>query len=292
MNRINAKITVVFLMFVAFVFVTACKSKKHVAQTQVVQTTDTLQGKCRLQFKTAKVLSKHIRESELIYNWISAKADVKVDIDGDDHNLDIRVKGRKDSAIWISIQAAGLIDVAKLLITRDSVKMVIYVKKQYFKGDFNYINQLLNADLDFDMIQAALFGNSAEFYDEDEKLNPVIDRENCNYLLSTERKRKLRRITSGQDSLKKSLQTMTLMNDTYKIINNHFEDPSTNRVFNAQYDKFLAPDSVFAPHSVNIDIKAEKKINLKITYVRIEINQPQKLSLSIPKSYEPIPIKK
>jgi len=41
--------------------------------------------------------------------------------------------------------------------------MVVYVKKQYFKGDFNYINQLLNADLDFDIIQAALVGNSADF---------------------------------------------------------------------------------------------------------------------------------
>jgi hypothetical protein len=52
--------------------------------------------------------------------------------------------------------------------------MVVYVKKQYFKGDFNYINQLLNADLDFDLIQAALFGNSADFDDDDSKMKPVL----------------------------------------------------------------------------------------------------------------------
>jgi hypothetical protein len=51
-------------------------------------------------------------------------------------------------------------------------------------------------------------------------------------------------------------------------------------------------DSVFAPHNVNIEIKAEKKIDLKINYVRIEINQPQKLTLNIPKNYDPIPVKK
>ncbi|MFO0322256.1 MAG: hypothetical protein ACK504_07505 [Bacteroidota bacterium] len=39
-------------------------------------------------------------------------------------------------------------------------------------------------------------------------------------------------------------------------------------------------------------IKAEKNITLKINYVRIEINQPQKINLTIPKSYAPIPIKK
>lgn len=278
---------------ILFCFVLSCKHKKVIQQTSpVTQQEDTLQGKCRLNFKTAKALSKQIRENELMYSWIYAKADVETSIDGEDHNLDIRVKARKDSAIWISIQAVGLVDIAKLLITRDSVKMVVYVKKQYFKGDFNYINQLLNADLDFDMIQAALFGNSADFDDDDSKMKPVVDRENCHYLLSTERKRKLRRINSGQDSLKRSLQTMTLNPETYKIINNNFEDVSTNRSFHATYDKFNAKDSVFAPHNVNIEIKAEKKINLKINYVRIELNQPQKFTLNIPKNYEPINVKK
>ena len=215
-------------MFIVLFFLFSCKSKKHVQKTDSTQMEDTI-GKCRLTFKTAKSLSKHIRENELKYNWLSAKADAEVNIDGEDHKLDVRLKIRKDSAIWISIQAVGLIDIAKLLITKDTVKMVVYVKKQYFKGDFNYINQLLNADLDFDLIQAALIGNSAEFDEDDSKMKPVVDRENCHYLLSTIRKRKLRRINSGQDSLKRPLQIMTLNPENYKIISNKFEDVTTNR---------------------------------------------------------------
>jgi len=292
MNRRRNFKSIVLLISLTGLLFFSCKTKKHTPAVIETQIGDTL-DKCRLQFKTAKNLSRHIKDNELKFDWINAKADVEVDIDGEDNKLDIIVRGRKDSAMWVSIKAVGgLIDIAKLLITRDSVKMVVYVKKQYFKGDFNYINEILNADLDFDMIQAALFGNSADFYEDDNKLNPVIDREKCHYLLSTERKRKLRRITARQDSLKRSLQTMTLMNETFKIINNHFIDVSTNRTFNAQYDNFLAKDSVFAPHDVNIEIKAEKKITLKINYVRIDINQPQKISLSIPKNYDPIPIKK
>lgn len=280
-------------MVVVFINVFAtCKGKKHTQTTTTVVPADSLQGKCRLDFKSSKALSKYITESELKYDWIQAKADVETMIDGEDHNLDIRVKGRKDSAIWISIQAVGLIDVAKLLITKDTVKMVVYVKKQYFVGDFNYINQLLNADLDFELIQAALFGNSANFEDDDTKMKPIIDRSNCHYLLSTQRKRKLKRINQGQDSLKKSLQIMRLNPDNFKIIANDFEDASTNRSFHAIYNKFTAKDSVFAPHDVNIEIKAEKQINLKINYVRIELNQPTKLTLNIPKNYDPIPINK
>ncbi len=293
-NKKHNLSVVVVLTIVTSALFFGCKSKKIITNTNTQQTNteDTLQGRCRLPFKTSKALTNHLKENELKYTWINAKADVETSVDGDEHKLDIRVKGKKDSAIWISIQAVGLIDIAKLLITRDSVKMVVYVKKQYFKGDFNYINQLLNADLDFDLLQAALFGNSADFDDDDSKLKPVIDRLNCQYLLSTERKRKLRRINSGQDSLKRSLQTMALNPETYKILENNFEEASTNRSFHAQYGKFLAPDSVFAPHTVNIEIRAEKKVSVKINYVRIEINTPQKLSLNIPKNYDPIPIKK
>lgn len=294
MNKLRSTPLYIVIICVFMIAISACKTKRHSQQTANAnnQTDDSLQGKCRLLYKTAKALTKHIKENELNYSWISAKADVETTIDGEDHNLDIRVKGRKDSALWISITAVGLIDVAKILITRDSVKMVVYIKKQYFKGDFNYINQLLNADLDFDLIQAALFGNSADFDDDDNKLKPVIDRENCHYLLSTERKRKLRRIASGQDSLKRSLQTMTLNPETFKILKNEFEDATTNRSFHASYANFVAKDSAFAPRNVNIEIKAEKKVSVKINYVRIDVNQPQKLTLNIPKNYEPIPIKK
>lgn len=294
MNKLRSTPLYIVIICVFMIAISACKTKRHSQQTANAnnQTDDSLQGKCRLLYKTAKALTKHIKENELNYSWISAKADVETTIDGEDHNLDIRVKGRKDSALWISITAVGLIDVAKILITRDSVKMVVYIKKQYFKGDFNYINQLLNADLDFDLIQAALFGNSADFDDDDNKLKPVIDRENCHYLLSTERKRKLRRIASGQDSLKRSLQTMTLNPETFKILKNEFEDAATNRSFHASYANFVAKDSVFAPRNVNIEIKAQKKVSVKINYVRIDVNQPQKLTLNIPKNYEPIPIKK
>lgn len=293
MNSIKTNMKFIVSILLLMLIGVSCKSRKHEKKTVQTQAVDTLQAKCKLPFKSARTLSKHIKESELNYNWIVAKADVDVNIDGEDHKFDVKIKSKKDSAIWISIQAVGgLIDIAKLNITKDSVKMVIYIKRQYFKGDFNYINDILNADLDYDMLQAALFGNSASFYDEDEKLNSIIDRVNCHYMLSTERKRKLKRIMSGQDSLKHSLQTMTLMNDSYKIVNNHFEDVTTNRVFNAQYDNFLAKDSVFAPHDVNIEIKAEKKITLKINYVRIEINVPQKIALTIPKNYDAIPIKK
>lgn len=293
MNKITIYFNYTFFILGSVLIMLSCKPKKQLQQTpNLSQNSDSLQDKCKLPHKMSKAMTRLVKENELDYVWISAKADVETNIDGETHNLDVNIKGRKDSIMLISIKAAGLIDVAKLLITRDTVKMVVYIKKQYFVGDFNYINQILNADLDFELLQAALFGNSADFDDDDSKLKSFVDKEKCTYILSTERKRRLRRINKGQDSLKHSLQIMTLNPENYKILGNHFEDANTNRSFNATYSQFLATDSVFAPRNVNIDIKAEKKVSAKINYVRIEKNKSQKLTLNIPKNYELISIKK
>ncbi|MGZ3883805.1 MAG: DUF4292 domain-containing protein [Bacteroidia bacterium] len=270
----------------------SCKSKQKLQKQPETAVIDTSGGRCRLDFKTAKALTKHLKESAFNYDWIYAKAEVEAKVDSEDNSLDIAIRVKKDSAILISLKYLLGIEVGKVLITRDSVKMVLYPKKQYFRGDFNYINELLNADLDYDVVQALLFGNYAEFDDDESKLKPVTDRQNCRYLLSTERKRKLRRINNGQKELTKSLQKMTMNPDNFKILKNEFIDVETNRMFTAVYDKFVMKDSVYAPHLVNIDIVAEKKVQLKIDYVRIEKNQPQKLSINIPAKYEPIPVKK
>jgi hypothetical protein len=275
-----------------FVF-EGCKSKRKMKENSNTASVDTANERCKLDFKSAKTLIKHIKESELSYKWMFAKANVESNIDGKEESFDIKVRIRKDSAMLVSIQYLLGIEVAKVLITRDSVKMVIYPKKQYFRGDFNYINEILHADLDFDLLQAVLFGNSADFSDEDEKLKPVTDRQNCRYILSTERRRKFRKINQGQAEPKKSLQAMTLDPVTFKIVKNEFIDVETNRIFTANYEKYSAPtDSVYAPRHVNIDILAEKKVSLKIDYVRMEKNTPQKLSINIPAKYEPIQVKK
>ncbi len=283
------------LLFAVFLFSFACKQKKKLQKTEtpVVLAEDTLNYKCKLDYKSAKTLSRHLKENEFEFDWVYAKANVESLIDEKEESFDIKIKIRRDSAMLISIQYLLGLEVAKVSITRDSVKFVDYIHKSFFKGDFAYLNELLNADLDYDVLQAVLFGNSAEFYDEDEtKLKPVTDRVRCYYLLSTLRKRKLRKIHEGNSDLKNELQTLTLNPENYKILKNEFVDPTTNRLFSANYSNFIQKDSVYAPYHVDIDIVAEKKAKVKIDYVRIEKNTPQKLNLNIPTKYDAIQIQK
>lgn len=273
--------------------VSGCKHRKKLTQPKEVITAepaDTL-GKCKLDFKNSKALTKYIADNELKYKWLFLKSNVNTMFEGEDKSFDAKVRLKKDSLMLITIELLS-IDFAKVLISTDSIKLVDYHHKKYFKGDFNYINELLNADLDFNVIQSVIIGNSADFVSEDEKLKPVTDRANCVYKLSTERKRKLRRLEKGEADLKKALQILTLNPDNFKIIANEFVDPVNNRSFNASYTNFKTKDSVFAPYNVNIDIKAERNMNIKIEYVRIEVDKPQKFQFNIPSRYEAIEIQK
>jgi hypothetical protein len=270
-----------------------CRHRKSLPKAEpVVAQADTTSGKCRLEFRTARNLSRHMKEMEFRFEWLNAKANVESLIDGKEESFDIRARIRKDSAILISIQYILGLEVAKILITRDSVRFVNYIQKTYFNGDFRYINDLLNTDLDYELVQAVMFGNNAEFHDDDTRLKPVADRANCVYKLSTERKRRLRRIQSGTAELKNSLQIITLRPENFKIIKNEFSDPATSRKFIASYGKFTQKDSLYAPYHVDIEIAAEKNASVKIDYVRMEKNVPQKMTLNIPQKYEPVEIRR
>lgn len=272
----------------------SCKNRKHTQKTETlpVAIEDTLSGKCRLDYKSAKALSRYVKDNEFEFDWLLAKANVETLVDDKEESFDIKVSIRKDSAMLVSIHYLLGLQVAKVLITKDSVVFVNYIDKTYFKGDFVYINNLLAADLDFELIQAVMFGNSSEFQDDESKLKPVADRQNCKYLLSTLRKRKLRRIQTGGSEPHDATQVLTLNPENYKILRNEFIDPVTERQFIATYSNFITKDSVFAPYHVDIDIVAQKKANIKIDYVRIEKNSTQKLSLNIPSKYDPIQIQK
>lgn len=282
------KIVFLFLLAVAGF---SCRHKKEVVKQPIV-TTDSTGEKCRMDFKNGRALSQRMYENELDYAWVSAKFNCELTIDSEEHSFNVSVRARKDSVIWMSISKLG-IDAARVLITKDTVKFTLgLTEKKYFVGDFSYINEMLHADLDFDMLQALLFGNSAEFYDEDEKLKPGRDKNNCQYFLSTTRKKHVKKIISGVEQPKESFQTIWLDPQTFKIVMTEFDDVETKRKFNACYEDFKPVDKYLAPFKMLYNITAEKKIKAEIKYARISINEPQKFPFNIPSSYERIDFKK
>ena len=284
------KIITLLLLFT--LTVSSCKSKKNLAKQAPLVQIDTSIEKCRMDFKTGKALSKRMYDSELDFTYASAKLSCELAIDSEDQSFSVSVRCRKDSVIWLSLSKLG-IDAVRILITKDTVKFTMgLTEKKYFIGDFSYINQMLHTDLDYDMLQALLFGNSAAFHDDDDKLKPGRDRSTCQYFLSTVRKRHLKRISQGTEIPAESYQTIWLDPNTFKISTLDFTDIQTKRKFSAAYSDFKKVDKYLAPFKLLYTISAEKNIKADISYSRISINEPQNFPFKIPPSYERIEFKK
>src|SRR5580765_3064494 len=104
MGRVIHKI--LFLLLLPAVFF-SCKHKQEVVK-QPITVVDTTGEKCRMDFKNGKALSHRMYENELDYTYASAKFNCELTIDGEDHSVNVTVRTRKDSVIWMSISKLGI----------------------------------------------------------------------------------------------------------------------------------------------------------------------------------------
>lgn len=271
----------VFLLFLSLFVLESCKHQQKIVLNS---------GKCILNFKNSKTLTSNLKINEFKFDRLNAKLGVEALIDSTSESFTVSLRIKKDSIIWMSISKLG-IEGARILITKDSVKFTNTISNKYFKGDFTYLSQLMNTDIDFEMLQSLLIGNSVTFYDEEEKLKPGVN--DCQYTLGTIRKKKLRRVMEKGKELKEPVQSIYLIPETFKISRIIFYDFNPDRSLDAHYGEFEKVDSLqLFPKKMNYVIKAQKNISVDISYSKILLNPEQSFPFKIPSNYEPIENKK
>ena len=258
----------------------SCKNQKKITLSN---------GKCILDFKNSKTLTANLKANELKFKWLKAKFTAESTIDSTSNSFTVSLRIRKDSVIWMSISKLG-IEGARVLITKDSVKFTNTINNKYFKGDYAYISKILNTELDYEMLQSLLVGNSVAFYDEAEKIKPGIS--NCLYTLGTIRKYKLRRVMEKGKELKEPAQSIYMIPETFKIARILFYEFNPERSFDAKFGNFEKKDSTqFFPMIINYVIKAQKNVSINIEYSKVVLNEEQVFPFKIPDNYEQIVFK-
>ena len=274
----------VYLLFFVSVLFSSCKTHEKFVLNN---------GKCLLNFKSARTLSTNLKANEFKFNRLSAKLSIDAEIDSTSASFTVTLRMKKDSIIWMSLSKLG-IEGARVLITKDSVKFLKRPlgddKGKYFIGDFAYFSKMLSTDLDFEMLQSLLIGNSVEFYDEDEKIKPGID--NCHYTLGTIRKKKLRRVMEKGKELKEPAQSIYMIPETFKIDRILFYEFGPERSFDARYSDYEKKDSTqLFPMKMNYTIKAQKSVKIDLAYNKLVLNEEQTFPFKIPENYEAISFK-
>jgi len=264
-------------LFLFFFVFSSCKQQQKIT---------TIKSKCILDYKNAKTLTTNLKSNEFCFDKLNAKLTVETVIDSAFNSFSISLRMKKDSIIWMSISKLG-IEGARVLITKDSVKFFNRMENKYFRGDFTFISKLLNTQLDFEMVQSLLVGNSVAFYNEDEKIKPGVD--NCQYTLGTIRKYKLRKVMEKGKELKEPAQSIYMIPETFKISRILFYEFSPERSFDARFSEYATIDSNnLFPLQMNYCIKAQKNVTIDIHYIKPRIDEEQSFPFKIPDNYAQI----
>lgn len=275
------------LSFCFIIFFMACKTSEKVSevtpQKPVVKDTISRESISRepLKEKVPDQLFAKLKNSELKYEWIKAKFDASVTIGKKTNSFSGNIRIRRDSVIWISITAMG-IEVYRIFLSNDSIKMMNRLESTYAKGNFKYLSNLINAEIDFDMLLAFITGNDFAYYENDVFKSSLDEKK---YRLSTLGRRKLRKIERADTTLNPLSEDLWLNAQNYKIEKHKIDDFNENRKFEAQYSNFTDLNGQLYPQHLIFEVKAKENMSIELDFTRFEINNPIEFPFNIPEKY-------
>jgi hypothetical protein len=259
-------------------FASACRTRKQ----QPLSVADSVQVQA-IPCPLPDSLLKNLKASDTRFEWFSARISASTEIDKKSNVFTASLRIRRDSAIWMSITPALGIEVARVLITRDSLRFINRIDGTYFRGDYRYLKELLQTEVNFQMIQAVLLGNIYLHYLPEQYVS-VIDNGLC--LLSTLRKRRIRRETELE--IPEILtQEIWCTAGNQKISKMEMQDYRPVRKFSVQYLSFQNFESNVLPDKISVFASASKTARIDLEYSKFQLDKVLNLPFSIPENYEP-----
>ena len=280
-----------------------CKSKSN-----IVSTTEPL------NVRNEKVLLEKLNAAAFQFQFLQAKASVEYKDKDNSQSFKANIRIKKDSAIWISITPALGIEVARVLITKDSIKVIDKINNKYLADKITKIETLINADLDYATIENALVGNAIQVYDDDKFKSSI---EAANYILLTKNKRKVRRAVGFKRNeaagfISDSTFYENIRDKKFKRASDKFEDEEMiikrywldgaefkvrktmlddlimQRVITLEYSNFETINNLRFPNNASFSVSTKlKKVDINIEYSKVSINEVSGMPFKIPEKFEP-----
>jgi Domain of unknown function (DUF4292) len=271
----RTKFSIQHSAFIILIFLASCKTR----QTEKPVVIKESKSK---EDKSADELMRLITDSTFNAQWINGKADVEATIGDEKSSFHISLRMKRDSVIWVSISPALGIEVARVLITQDSVKVLDRINNKYKLTDYKFLNDLLRMNVDFDIIQGVLTGNLFSY--KKNRLSAVY-LEDKYYILSSLSKRKLKRSLEEKDPNKPVVQDIWISDDNYRIIKLSIEDNRVQKSLITDYSNFKNTNAGLFPFNSSTKIKAEKNVDINIEYNKLETGEVQEFPFKVPNSF-------
>ena len=279
----------------------SCSNEKRLAK-----------GKPLRNLNANQVLA-NFEAAEFQWDWIGMKISVDVESPEGNQSFKATVRMAKDSAIWMSISPALGVEVARILLSPDSVQFFSKIpgNKFFYTGNYDALSEWADNPLEFVDVQAILGGKPMGLDAENGKYIARTDVQR--YALVGRYKRQVKRVIgindnalTPQDSLKIQLPTRRyerLRNRaddedlliqrhwfdgiTFDPLQDQFNDLYHQRSLTLNRSEFEESDNGRFPRAFEVLIRTmDGDLKMEWNVSRIRFGRPYDFPFTIPENYE------
>ena len=201
------------------------------------------------------------------YDWFAAHAKITVLNDEGKTDFAANIRAKNDSAIWISITPGLGIEVARVLMTRDSVYVIDRLNKKFYSRGYDMLQDYTAMPVDLETMENILAGVPIYFNAQQVKSN---------------RQDTLTVLTSERDNIVNALY----LNPDYTLRQMHLTDSAMGKSLNLTYRDYNRDN--IKPFALNreITLNDEKHTNVFVSFSRVKVNEPQKMPFNVKEKYD------
>jgi hypothetical protein len=263
---------VVFLIGIVSVLV-ACRSTRPI-QSAISKRDSAAENASKPKSDSAQTVEAVLQaldSNRITFQTFTSKVNIDYrGSDGKNYNLNANLRMQRDSAIWISVNAVLGIEALRVLITKDSVKLIDKLNKTYQAHSISYLQTTTALPLDLPTLQDLIIGN------------PVfLDSTVIGY---TKSPGNISLLLLGK--LFKNLITVSASDTTVQHIKLDDANPARARTADLSYADYERKKEVpFATKRV-ISVSEKKKLDIRLDFKQYDFNEPVSFPFSIPKNFE------
>lgn len=254
---------ILFVMLGVLMFA-SCKTKRKIAMLSTDVPTET---------NAANAASiKTFEMNNLDFYTFSGRAKTKIEMDGNIQDVTLNVRIERDKAIWLSVTAILGVEVARVMITPDSVKILNKLQGEYIAKPFTYIYNYTNRGITFTTLQDLLMANVS---------SNLLRTDNVQVASTTDEF-----IVVG---IKEQLSYQYRINQKNRPFNFVMQEVGGINNLEAFYGNYVKTDGYNFPHNIALNIVGEDmSLKAQLGYNRVSFNENVEMPFSVSSRYKVI----
>jgi len=269
-------IRLILILITGALFISSCRSTRKIQSAISVKkdSVEVIKPTADLHSDSVKIIKDNYYQllaNRIEFETFSAK--INTDYQGGDgkkYDVNVFIRMKKDSLIWISVNGALGIEGMRVLIDKDSVRILNKLDKEYEVRSLEYLQEVAALPLDLRTVQELIIGN------------PVfLDTNIVSY--STEGNN-ISLLSEGQWFR----HLISMNNNDHLVLHSKLDDVDIlrNRTCFLAYSDYETNKGVRFSTNRTISVTEKNKLDVKLNFKQYAFNETLSYPFSVPKNYK------